>query len=146
MGIYCVKSNTCNCKGNWSTLTNDHRIYMVKPCSNHILKEGNTIYYELFHVLDKIIKTKDGLRIKQKYPVKILKIEQLDRSCKIIKLEVNHNGELNVDNFDNTQQAYFSQMNDDPMWKRIDDKKFEFILLYLNVHHTIEDKWHPEDY
>lgn len=28
MGIYGVKSTTCNCKGSWSTLTNDKRIYI----------------------------------------------------------------------------------------------------------------------
>ena len=47
MGIYGVKSNKCNCKGSWSTLSNDYRTYMDNPCKEHSLIVGNTIYYEL---------------------------------------------------------------------------------------------------
>ena len=146
MGIYGVKSNTCNCRGSWSTLTNDHRIYLEKPCKNHELKEGNVIYYELIHILDQIIKNRDGICIKDKYPVKILKVEDLGSGKKILKVEVNHNGDFNTDNFDVNKQMYFSQMNDDPMWKKIDDNKFNFILLYKAFHHSIEDRWEAFDY
>ena len=146
MGIYGVKSNTCNCKGSWCTLTNDHRIYMVKPCSNHEIKKGNIIYYELRHLLEHIIKIKNNIRIKKVYSFKILKVNELDKGQKIIKVEVNHNGELNTDNFNINKQMYFSQMNDEPMWKKIDDNRFEFIFLYKAFHHIVENKWEPADY
>jgi hypothetical protein len=145
MGIYGVKSNTCNCKGSWASLTNDHRVYMEKPCYQHILKEGNIIYYQLIHILNEIINTRIGI-IKEKYPVKLLKIEDLGKGTKIIKVEVKHEGELNTDNFNINKQMYFSQMNDESMWEKIDDNTFNFILLYNGCHHTVEDKWEPSDY
>jgi hypothetical protein len=144
MGIYNVKSNKCNCKGSWSTLTDDYRIYMEKPCQNHQLKEGNIIYYELHHLLNYI--TKNKIVIKDVYPVKILKLVKIGKDKQIIKVEVNHQGKLNTNNFDTLKQTYFSQINDEPMWKKIDDNIFEFIFLYKSQHHTVEDKWEPLDY
>jgi len=46
-----------------------------------------------------------------------------------------------MDNFDINKQMYFSDMNDEPMWKKIDDNKFELILLYKSVHHTDGNNW-----
>ena len=109
MGIYGVKSNTCNCKGSWSTLdSNDLRIYMETPCPNHQIREGNIIYYELRHLLHHVVNIKNNIRIREKYPVKVLDIKEIDRCRKIIKIEVDHNGEIDVDNFDNFNQRYFS--------------------------------------
>jgi hypothetical protein len=118
MGIYGVKSNTCNCKGSWCTLTNDTRICMTNPCQKHIIKEDNTIYYELKHIITYIIKNKSGIQCEHKYPVKILKLIKLDNKKTIMKIEVNHQGKLNTDNFDINKQMYFSQINDEPMWKK----------------------------
>jgi hypothetical protein len=61
-------------------------------------------------------------------------------------VEVNHQGKLNTNNFDTLKQTYFSQMSDEPMWKKIDDNTFHFILLYKACHHNVEDKWDPFDY
>ena len=48
MGIYGVKSTTCNCKGSWSTLTNDKRIYMNdEPMWNKI--DDNIIHFTLVY-------------------------------------------------------------------------------------------------
>ena len=146
MGIYGVKSKTCNCIGSWATLTNDHRIYMKKPCQNHELKEGNVINYELIHLLNHIIKNRVGILIENVYPLKILQVAELGRDKKIIKVEVNHQGKLNTNNFDMNKQMYFSQMNDEPMWKKIDDNRFEFIFVYMSKYHTVEDEWEPLDY
>ena len=145
MGIYEVKSNTCNCKGSWCTLSDDYRIYMTNPCQNHQLKEGNVIYYELIHLLSNIIKNRTGIQIEAKYIVKILQVAKLEIDKTIIKVEVNHQGKLNTDIFDTLKQMYFSQMNDDPMWKKIDNNRFEFILLYKDCHHTVEDKWEEDN-
>ncbi len=146
MGIYGVKSNTCNCKGSWCTLTSDHSIYMEKPCPNHQLKEDNIIYYKLIHLLDHIIKIKKNIKLREVYSLKILKVAELGRDKKILKVEVNHGGDLNTDKFDKNKQMYFSQLNDEPMWKKIDDNRFEFIFVYMNKHHTVEDEWEPFDY
>lgn len=146
MGIFGVKSKTCNCKGSWTTLTNDHRIYMERPCKLHMLEEGNTIYYELRHLLNHIINDFKGIKIKEKYPVKILKIEKLTNDKKIIKIEVIHNGDLNTNNFNNNKQMFYSQMNDEPMWKKIDDNTINMIILYQSPHHTVEENWEPSDY
>jgi hypothetical protein len=146
MGIYGVKSNKCNCKGSWSTLTNDCRTYMEKPCSEHSLIVGNTIYYELKHLLNYITTNFEDIIIKEKYAVKILQIEKLTKNKTIIKIEVNHNGNLNVNNFDNSKQTFYSQMNDEPMWINIDDTIMHMIILYQSPHHTIEDIWEAFDY
>ena len=146
MGIYGVKSTTCNCKGSWSTLTNDKRIYMTKPCEEHILIEGNTIYYELKHILNYIIKNFTGIRIKDKYLVKILQIEKVRINKTLIKFEVIHNGELNIENFNKNKNIIFSQMNDEPMWNKIDDNIIHFTLVYQSPHHTVEANWEALDY
>lgn len=75
---------------------------MKKPCQNHELKEGNVIYYELIHLLNNVIKNRVGILIENVYPVKILR-----RDKEIIKVEVNHQGNLNTNNFDNNKQMYF---------------------------------------
>jgi hypothetical protein len=86
MGIYGVKSNTCNCKGSWCTLTSDHSIYMEKPCPNHQLKEGNIIYYKLIHLLDHIIKIKKNIKLREVYSLKILQVAELGRDKTLIKI------------------------------------------------------------
>jgi hypothetical protein len=70
----------------------------------------------------------------------------LERGKQIIKVEVNHQGKLNTNNFDNLKQTYFSQINDEPMWKKIDDNIFHCILLYHAPHHNVEEKWERFDY
>ena len=80
MWIYGVKSTTCNCKGSWSTLTNDKRIYIENFNKN---KNKNII---------------------------------------------------------------FSQMNDEPMWNKIDDNIIHFTLVYQSPHHTVEANWEALDY
>jgi hypothetical protein len=157
MGIYGVKSKTCNCRGYWSTWDkNDYRIYMRNPCEKHSLKVGNTIYYKLNYLL-KHISNKDVTSlplvkaelplVKETYLVKILHVEQLTNFKMLIKIEVKHNGELNVDNFNNNKQIFYSQINDEPMWKKIDDNIIHMITLYQEPHHTVEeDAWEPWDY
>ena len=119
---------------------------MDKPCEIHSIKEGNTIYYELSHLFRLIQNNKNIPIIEQKYPVKILQVRNLSNNRTIIKVEVKHNGEVNVDNFDNMKQMFFSDLNDEPMWKKLDDKCFNFILLYKPFYHNVEDKWEPFDY
>lgn len=146
MGIYGVKSNTCNCQGSWSTLdSNDHRIYMERPCKEHKIIVGNTIYYQLKYLLNHIINNFKDIKIKEKYAVKILEIEKVTDKT-IIKIEVNHNGEFNVNNFNDNKQIFYSQMNDEPMWKKIDDNILHMIILYQAPHHSVEEQWEPSDY
>jgi hypothetical protein len=45
-----------------------------------------------------------------------------------------------------SKQMYFSQMNNEPMWKRIDNDTIQLVLLYQSPHHTVESGWDPEDY
>ncbi len=147
MGIYRVKSKTCNCKGSWSTLDpRDRRVYLDEPCKKHKLSEGNTIYYELKHLLVSLINDINEMRIKEKYEVKILKVQKLDNNKTIIKIEVNHEGDLNIDKFNNNKQIYYSQMNDEPMWKQIDNNIIHMIILYRSPHHTVEETWEKLDY
>jgi hypothetical protein len=148
MGIYKVKSKTCNCKGNWSTLVeNDHRVYMIMPCSNHELKEGNMIYYELIHILQHItIPESLHKPYKYKYLVKVLEKQKIQNHKYIVKIELKDDGDINIDNFIKSKQIYFSQMNDEPMWKRIDNDTIQLVLLYQSPHHTVESGWDPEDY
>lgn len=148
MGIYKVKSKTCNCKGTWSTLVeNDHRIYMIMPCSNHEVKEGNMIYYELIHILKHItIPEASHKPYKYKYLVKVLEKQKIQNNKYIVKIELKDDGDINIDNFIASKQIYFSQMNDDPMWKRIDNDTIQFVLLYQSPHHNVESGWDPEDY
>jgi hypothetical protein len=37
-------------------------------------------------------------------------------------------------------------MNDEPMWKRIDNNTIQFVLTYQSPHHTVEHEWVPVDY
>jgi hypothetical protein len=147
MGIYYVKSKMCNCVGSWCTLTNDHRVYISKYCEQHKLTEGNKIYYELGHLLKYItIPQTSHKPYKDKYLVKILEIKETSRDKKIIKIELDDNGEINVDNFNVSKQIYYSNFNDESMWKRINENTIQFILLYQAPHHTAEFGWEPADY
>lgn len=147
MGIYGVKSRTCNCRGSWSTLDpKDYRVYMTKPCEKHMLTEGNTIYYELKHLFKSIINNFDGIIIREKYPCKILRVEKIDNRKTIVKLEVIHNGDLNINNFDNNKKIFYSQMNDEAMWREIDENTIHIIITYQSPHHTVEENWEREDY
>jgi len=147
MGIYGVKSRTCNCRGSWSTLDpKDHRVYMTNPCEKHTLTQGNTIYYELKHLFNVIINNFDGIIIREKYPSKILRVEKIDNRKIIVKLEVIHNGDLNIDNFDNNKKIFYSQMNDEVMWREIDKNTIHIIILYQAPHHTVEENWERENY
>ena len=146
MGIYGVISQTCGCYGNWSTLDyKDNRTYMTKPCSQHSLQKGNMIYYELFHLFNHILKTKEGSVLQKKYCVKVLEVCEFNYKT-LIKCEVNHSGDLKVENFDASKKMYFSQMNDQPTWEKIDDATFHLIFLYQSCHHTVEKGWEPFDY
>ena len=113
MGIFKVKSKTCGCIGEWSTLDpKDHRTYMTHPCKKHELFIGNTIYYkfgDLFETIlhpntidtiddstqikliygkPKIARTPKYLsRIKSVYPAKIIDIIKIDKS-KIVNFSV----------------------------------------------------------
>ena len=172
MGLFTVKSTTCDCIGEWSTLEyNDKQIY-IRPCKQHDLQVGNTIYYcfgELFskiltkHTIDsiddftlttemnegnvRITKTKEYLsRIKTKYPAKILDIVKINPSKHLIKAEIYHEGTIIETDFDKNKQMFFSDMNDEPMWKKIDDDRMQIIFLYNGRYHTIEKEWEPIDY
>ena len=144
MGIFKVKSSNCECTGSWATLDSDHRIYMSRPCSKHELKSGNKIYYELSHLLYHITKT--STLYQPKYLVKILDVKDFDKNKKCIKIELTHNSEINVVNFDKNKNIIYSQFNDEPMWTKIDDYTTHFIVLYQGCHHTIEKQWEREDY
>jgi hypothetical protein len=143
MEIYYVKSPTCDCKGCWTNVkSNGWNVCMDKPCLNHELKCGNMIYYEIIHLL-KHITSKIGVFYKIKYLVKVLELILID-NAKHIKIELKHNGEMDVLNFDETEQFYFTELNNEPMWKKIDDTTIHFIILYQDYHHTIEKEWESE--
>lgn len=150
MGIYGVKSTNCECRGNWATLDSDYRVYMSKPCSNHELKIGNSIYYELIHLLKHITKyftaNTNIIWYEPKYLVKILDVKTINKCQKCIKVELIHNGTINVSNFNQSKNIIYSQFNDEPMWKEIDDNTIHFIILYQGCHHNVEKKWEPFDY
>ena len=84
--------------------------------------------------------------IKEKYAVKILQTEKLTTNKTIIKIELNHKGELDNGNCNNTKQMFYSQMNDEPMWKKIDNNILHMIILYQSPHHTVEEMWEAFDY
>jgi hypothetical protein len=151
MGIYTVKSRTCHCCGQWSTLDpQDHRIYMHQPCSTHECTEGNRIYYKLHYMLEYITRPQSNANpYKDTYLVKVLEKQQIKNKHgygHIIKIELTDNGAINADNFVQSKQTYFSDMDDAPMWKRIDDNTIQFVLIYQSVHHTVEHEWVPADY
>lgn len=147
MGIYGVKSKTCNCKGSWSTLdANDNRIYMEHPCKEHRIAKGNLIWYNLHYILKHIIKNNNNIKVKGKYLCKILDIGTYNNTHTILKLEVIHNGYLNTDNFDEKKLIFYSQLNDEPMWKKIDGNVFTLTIIYQQPHHTVEEEWEPFDY
>jgi hypothetical protein len=140
MGIFYLKSKTCNCKGQWCTLTNEHRAYLTIPCTTHSLNVGNSIYYCLDYFLNHISR---GKLYKNKYLVKILEKQTLSRDKTLIKIEVT--GEtFDVNNFIPSKQIYYSQMNDEPMWKQIDNNTMHFILVYQPECHTVEIGWNDE--
>jgi hypothetical protein len=146
MGIYKVKSNICDCMGQWCTLTADHSIYITKYCSRHELVVDNIIYYELIHVLKHITNNLSSNIYKIKYPIKILHIDCINIRNKLIKLELKHDNTINVNQFDTNKQIYYSQLNDEPLWSKIDDNTIHFNILYNSRHHTIEGLWEPYDY
>lgn len=147
MGIYGVKSKTCDCRGSWSTLTDDRRIYITNRCGQHMLKEGNKIYYELYHLLNHITIPQSSHKLyKHKYLVKILKSKEITRGKKLIKIEIEDNGDLNVEAFNPSKQIYYSDLDDEPMWRRLNENTIQFILLYQEPHHTAEFGWEPADY
>lgn len=150
MGIYTLKSCTCECKGVICTLTSDHRVYMDKPCLNHKLDIGNSIYYELNHLFKHITNyTTTNTNIifyKPKYLVKVLDIKVLDKNKKLVKVELIHNGSIDISNFNEHKNIIYSQWNDEPMWKKIDENTINFIFLYQGCHHTVEIDWVPFDY
>lgn len=149
MGIYKVISNTCDCQGSWSTLVpSDLSVILIKPCLKHELKINNIIQYELIHVLEYITKKESSHIYKIKYPIKILNIDNtyLYLNKKIIKVEVTHNGTIDVNNFDNDKQIYYSFLNDQSLWNKIDDNTIHFTITYNVKHHTIEGLWVPYDY
>lgn len=140
MGIYTVKSKTCNCIGDWCTLTNDTRIHMQKPCELHSLATNNKIWYNLNPLLGLLANKQ--LR-GDKTQLKVLQCETIGSNKKIIKVEVNN---MNGIVFDESKQRYFSQINDEPMWKWINNDTIHFILLYNPAHHKVEDEWIEYDY
>lgn len=151
MGIYGVKSTNCKCRGSWSTLDSDHRIYMTKPCSNHDLQIGNSIYYELIYLFNHITKypttNTNIIKYEQKYLVKILDIANISKEGKkCIKIELVHNGTIDVSNFNQSKNIIYSQFNDEPMWTKIDDNTIHFIIVYQGCHHTVAEQWEREDY
>ncbi len=147
MGIYGIKSDKCDCRGFWSTLDSDCSVHISKPCVKHRLEVGNVIYYELIHILRHITKHSSSNVYKYKYPVKILEILDLhDIRKKVIKLELTHDNMIDVNQFDNNKQIYYSQLNDQPMWNKIDEHTIQFIILYNPKHYTIEGTWEPADY
>ena len=150
MGIYCVKSTTCNCKGTWSTLDpNDKRIYMSHPCKDHSLVEGNVIYYELQHYLQNLINNNiEGISFKDKYQVKILNINKLDKKNLLMKLELNHTGDLKPEYFDDKKKILNSDMNGngEPILNKINDTTLHILILYQAPYHTVEKTWERFDY
>lgn len=153
MGIYTVKSCTCDCKGTICTLTADHRVYMDKPCVNHKLEMGNSIYYELNHLFKYLTKYSDTFTLchftnttcyEPKYLIKVLDIKVLDKNKKLVKAELIHNGTIDVSNFN--KNIIYSEWNDETSWKKIDENTIHFIFLYQDCHHTVEKEWKPFDY
>ena len=143
MGIYKACSYDCKCEGMFSTLDpNDLSVYMVKPCEKHILLEGNTLVYELCHILNHITKKDQKLiNIKNKYNVKILQLKPIyinENRKYLMKIEVIHNGEIDINKLDNNKNMLYSQMDDEPMWKQIDEHVIQMIFVFNCKHHTVE--------
>jgi hypothetical protein len=146
MVVYEVKSKTCNCIGVCSTLYEPKiHIYMDKPCYKHALIINNMIYYDLSHLLGYISKPDIPKPIyKPKYLVKVIYVNT-NSNKPIIKLELKHDGEIDIDNFDNKKRIYYSDLEDEQRWIKIDDTTIQFTLSYLQAHHTVEDEWEKVD-
>ena len=76
----------------------------------------------------------------------VLEKQKIQNHKYIVKIELKDDGDINIDNFIESKQIYFSQMNDEPMWKRIDNDTIHLVILYQSPHHTVESGWDPEDY
>lgn len=148
MGIYTLKSSNCECKGTICTLTADHRIYMSYPCVKHEIKTDNIIYYELSHLFNHITKHSPTniISYEPKYLVKVLDVKVLARGIKLVKVELVHNGSIHVSNFNETKNIIYSQWDDEPMWKKIDENTIHIVLLYQGCHHNVENSWEPLDF
>jgi len=56
MGIYYVKSTTCDCRSSWSTLNPKNRsIHMTNTCTSHKIEKGNIIYYNLQPIIQYLL-------------------------------------------------------------------------------------------
>lgn len=121
---------------------------METPCPLHTIEQGNSIYYQLFDLLKYCIRVQSNVptTTTTTYPVKLIQIVNMEKGRKLLRVEVTHNGTIDTDLFNSANQVYYSQMNDDPMWKKIDDNRVEFIMMYQSVYHTVEDNWEPFDY
>ena len=145
MGIYCVVSKTCNCKG--LKLINQNEITITEPCEKHDLVAGNIIYYKLQEFLLHVF---TGYQIKDKtYNVKILNVDKMPDETiaklynTIIKIEVTDESFRNKV-LDESKQKYF--MNNEPMFQKINDTTLHISMVYLKTKHTVELGWNYFDF
>ena len=144
------QSNTCECLLSTTTF-DDNGLIMEQPCVKHKIKVGNHIWYNLKPIMWHLLKQGHALDIRDKYHVKIISVKNLyisrcfTSSKRLIQIEWKHEGKLNINMLDGLKQIYYSEMNDEPMYKMKDEKTLILTLLYQAYHHTIDDTWIPTD-
>ena len=140
------KSNTCDCLLSTATF-DDNCLIMEQPCVKHKIKVGNYIWYNLKPIMRHLLKRGHTLDIRDKYYVKIINVKNLcisscfTSSRRLIQIELKHDGKININMLDNLKQIYYSELNDEPMYKIKDENTLILTLLYQAYHHTIEDTW-----
>lgn len=143
MGIYGVKSKTCGCKGSWSTLdSKDTGVYISRPCSQHELVIGNTIFYELGPLLKLVSKPIYFDVIEPVYALKIIDIYDI-RNTKFVKVETE---DIDFQMFDENKQYNIYELNHEPMFQLVDETKTHLIFEVKPKHWTVEEGWDPDDY
>ena len=145
MGIYYQKSDTCDCQGVFSTLcSNDRNIYMQKPCIQHEIQKGNTIYYNLQPIISHLLKKTKCHFISSshfmRYEVNIIDVVETQQK-KIIKIEVQDHESLLSDDYDPRKQIFYSDFNDEPMFQKTNHGTICFIFTYLPKYHTVKNVW-----
>ena len=85
------------------------------------------------------------IKYEPKYLVKILDIKKYDnKTC--IKIELNHNGSIDVNNFDENKNIIYSKFEDERMWLKKCENSMNMIILYNGGHHKVEESWEWLDY
>lgn len=141
MGIYYVEAGNCKCKGCFTTYSHNSPPYITQYCEKHKLKEGNTIHYNLCPLLKYITNNMYFGTILFSYPIFIQEILQLSNKT-LVKCTTTEKGLERV--FESAKnQMYYSEFNDEPMYKKVSNDVYQFIFVYQKDYHTIanDDTW-----